>query len=110
MRIQPVNGNLPAVARPVVEVALLDPSPLASAPLAVAAAAAPAGSSTSEGRQRPPMPAKVFDPPLIAQRAALGLPVGGLVLDYAREQGISYNAAWAAVNLVMPADSSGAAD
>lgn len=102
MRIQPVTGDLPAVAQldhvvPVVP----EPRP-APAPAAVAAPAASgdAGSYAADRRARQPL--SHFDPPLIAQRAALGLHVGALVLEMSQAKGISYSAAWAAVDDAMP--------
>ena len=38
-----------------------------------------------------------FDPPLIAQRALLGWPVGPMIAEYARAEGTSYTAAHARV-------------
>jgi hypothetical protein len=104
MRIVPVTGDLPVVAQ------LVDPppppatDPVVSPPaVAPVAAGAGAGSASTDDRrqQRPPLP-QAFDPPLIAQRAVLGLPVGPLIVDHALAEGISYGAACAAVDRAMP--------
>ena len=44
----------------------------------------------------------VFDPPLIAQRAALGLPVGMLIAELAEAEHMTYSAACAAVDRELP--------
>ena len=103
MRIVPVTGDLPAVAlpppapAPVVQPAAAAP-PL---PAVTAAAAADPGGGTAQERRQPGGKA-YFDPPLIAQRAVLGLPVGPLVAEYARAEGLDFGAAWAAVDREMP--------
>jgi hypothetical protein len=56
----------------------------------------------ASGDRRQPGPKPFFDPPLIAQRAVLGLPTGFLIADFARSQGIPYAAAAAAVDREMP--------
>lgn len=104
MRIQPVTGDLPAVAQPDV-VGPVVPAPRrepASTAVAAPAAGGDAESYAAERRARQPL--RHFDPPLIAQRAALGLPVGRLVLEMAQAEGISYSAAWAAVDNAMPVE------
>lgn len=107
MRIQGVTGDLPAVAQLLSEApAKVETPPSAPAP----AVAAPAGASetggdhTSSDHRRPPQPLPSFDPPLIAQRAVLGLPVGMMVVEHAKANGISYLAAWEAVDRAMPLD------
>lgn len=106
MRISGVTGDLPVLAAP------NEPPPSAtpaggSPPPAVAAAAATSGGSgtgagTHDRGRSAPTPLPVFDPPLIAQRAALGLPVGMLVSELAELEGIPYSAASAAVDRAMP--------
>jgi hypothetical protein len=106
MRIQGVTGDLPAVAHLGAGAAPVEQPAAVASPPAVAAAAATTeadGDHTSSDRRRPPPQLPVFDPPLIAQRAALGLPVGAMVAEHARSAEISYNAAWAAVDQAMPA-------
>jgi hypothetical protein len=109
MRIQGVTGDLPAVAHvgPVAPVAVppVDDAPPAPA---VAAPAASDGAELGNGgaadpRRRAPQPLPAFDPPLIAQRAALGWPVGPLVVEHARASGTSYGAVWAQVDDAMAA-------
>ena len=104
MRIQPVTGDLPAIAQLEAVVPVVPDKPPAPAPAAVPAAASngDAGAYSAERRARQPL--RHFDPPLIAQRAALGLPVGMMVLEMAQARGISYSAAWAAVDEAMPVD------
>jgi hypothetical protein len=104
VRILPVTGDLPALATspppPVRHVAEPPPAP-ATAPVEQAAATGPdAGATSGDRRQHGSKPC--FDPPLIAQRAALGLPTGFLIADFARSQGIPYAAAAAAVDREMP--------
>ncbi len=104
MRITPVTGDLPAVATapppPVRSVDALPAAPTA-APVAQTTAADPDADAAADRRHQPP-PKPFFDPPLIAQRAVLGLPTGFLIADFARSQGISYAAASAAVDREMP--------
>lgn len=105
MRMAPVTGDLPAVAR------FDDPPTLQAAkpevgPPLVAPAAAPTGADagTAGDRRAPRSPvSQAFDPPLIAQRAVLGLPVGPLIAQHALAEGIDYGAACAAVDRAMPA-------
>jgi hypothetical protein len=113
MRIQGVTGDLPAVAQLMNEGAPKVEEPtVAPAPPAVAAAASAsdtgAGGSSAD-RRRPPNPLPSFDPPLIAQRAVLGFPLGPMVAAHAQNEGITYGAAWAAVDRVMPQDAEPAA-
>ena len=110
MRIQGVTGDLPPVAHlgpvpPVVAVPVDD----APSPPAVAAPAANTGSELrdqheQDPRRQPPQPLTSFDPPLIAQRAALGWPVGALVLERAVATGTSFAAVWAEVDRERPAE------
>ncbi len=109
MRVQGVTGDLPAVAHAGPAVPLVVP-PVDDAPPRPAVAAPPAGDGTELGhgaahdhRRRPLQPLPSFDPPLIAQRAVLGLPVGPLVAEHARETGVSYGAVWAQVDRAMAA-------
>ena len=108
MRIQGVTGDLPAVAQ-------LMSDPVVKAEATVAAAAAPAvaaapataeagGDHTSSDHRRPPRNLNSFDPPLIAQRAVLGFPLAPMVAEHAKAEGISYSAAMAEVQRVMPAE------
>jgi hypothetical protein len=104
MRMMPVTGDLPAVAT------LVDPpapsvSDIDVAPPAVAATSSAGGADAgpSDGRRPPRSQVPLaFDPPLIAQRAVLGLPVGPLIAHHALAEGISYGAACAAVDREMP--------
>lgn len=104
MRITPVTGDLPALATspppPVRSPA--EPPPVPATPPVEQTAATDTGSGAAAGDRRPPSPTPFFDPPLIAQRAALGLPTGFLIADYARSQGIPYAAAAAAVDRELP--------
>jgi hypothetical protein len=104
MRIVPVTGDLPAVASlmelPTPPAAEPDEAPPRVAP-ASAATGADAGTTGERRLPRPPVPL-AFDPPLIAQRAALGLPVGPLIAEHALNEGIDYGAACAAVDRAMP--------
>lgn len=101
-----IAGELPVMAAP------NEPPPSAAPaggppPPAVAAAAATSGGSgagtgTHDRHRAAPVPLPVFDPPLIAQRAALGLPVGALICELADREDITYSAASAAVDRSMP--------
>ena len=104
MRITPVTGDLPALATPPPPPVrhLAEPPPVPATPPVEQTAAADSGSGAAAGGRRPPSPKPFFDPPLIAQRAALGLPTGFLIADYARTQGIPYAAAAAAVDRELP--------
>ena len=99
MRISPVTGDLPAVAsappvpRPATEV-LPAPAPTVVARADVSSSDADA----TTDRRRTPTLQPFFDPPLIAQRAVLGLPVGSMIADFARTSGITWMAASAAVD------------
>lgn len=103
MRILPVTGDLPALATspppPVRHLAEPAPAP-ATAPVEHTAATDTEGARS--GDRRPPSPKPFFDPPLIAQRAALGLPTGFLIADFARSQGVAYAAVAAAVDRELP--------
>ena len=110
MRVQGVTGDLPAVshAGPVVPPVV---PPVDDAPPRPAVAATPAGDEAELGRgaaddhrRRPLQPLPTFDPPLIAQRAALGWPVGALVLERAVATGTSVAAVWAQVDRERPAE------
>ncbi len=104
MRITPVTGDLPALATspppPVRHLAELPSAPVTPPVQQTGATDTDAG--TAAGDRRPPSQKPFFDPPLIAQRAALGLPTGFLIADFARSQGIPYAAAAAAVDREMP--------
>ena len=106
MRISGVTGDLPAVAAPTEPPAPVSRDdgapPPAVAPAPAATAGGDAGSSGSR-QQRPPL-IHAFDPPLIAQRAALGLPVGMLIAQLAEAESMTYSAACAAVDRAMPED------
>lgn len=109
MRIQGVTGDLPAVAQLMNEGAPKVEQPSGDAAPPPAVAAAPSAGDTGGGesaadRRRPPKPLPSFDPPLIAQRAVLGFALGPMVAAHALAEGISYGAAWAAVDRIMPAD------
>ncbi len=104
MRITPVTGDLPALAtsppQPVRHVAESPPA-RATAPVEHTGAADTDADAAAGDRGRPSSK-PFFDPPLIAQRAALGLPTGLLIADLARSRGIPYAAAAAAVDREMP--------
>jgi hypothetical protein len=104
VRITPVTGDLPALASspppPVRQLTELPSAPVTPPVQQTAALDADAGAAA--GERRPPSPKPFFDPPLIAQRAALGLPTGPLIAGFARAQGITYAAAAAAVDREMP--------
>jgi len=106
VRIVPVTGDLPALATapppPVRHVA--EPPPVPATAAVEHSARAGTDSGVASGDRRPPTPKPFFDPPLIAQRAALGLPTGFLIADFARSQGIPFAAAAAAVDREMPRD------
>ena len=104
MRITPVTGDLPAlVTPPPPPVRHLDapPPPPATAPVEHTASTGTDADAAADHRH-PPSQKPFFDPPLIAQRAVLGLPTGYLIADFARSQGITYAAASAAVDREMP--------
>jgi hypothetical protein len=108
VRIVPVTGDLPAIVTappPPVRTVGGSPPPPATAPVEHLAAT-DTGAGTAAGDRRPPAPAPkpFFDPPLIAQRAVLGLPTGFLIADLARSQGLPYAAVAAAVDREMPRD------
>lgn len=104
MRISGVTGDLPAVAA-LPEPPAPPPAADAAPRPAVTAPAAPgSGHDASAGdpsRSRRGL-VPVFDPPLIAQRAALGLPVGMLIADLAEAEHMTYSAACAAVDRELP--------
>jgi hypothetical protein len=111
VRITPVTGDLPALATappaPVRHVADVPPPP--ATPPVEQTAALDTGSGAAARERRPPSPTPFFDPPLIAQRAALGLPTGFLIADFARSEGIPYAVAAAAVDRELPRPAPGAA-
>ena len=99
MRIVPVTGDLPAVVVPPPAVPPASERLRSSSPVVEATGRSRgAGSHASDGHCPPRPLLPFFDPPLIAQRAVLGLPVGGMVADFARAEGIPYTAASAAVD------------
>lgn len=108
MRIQGVTGDLPAVAQLMNEGAAPVDKPATHAPAPAVTAAAAAGETggdpSASDRRRPPPVLNSFDPPLIAQRAVLGFPLGPMVAAHAQSEGITYGEAWAAVDRVMPHD------
>jgi hypothetical protein len=109
MRIQGVTGDLPAVVH-LGPVAATVPVPAAEAP--TPAVSAPSRGDDAEMRQHsgqdprraPAQPLSSFDPPLIAQRAALGWPVGPLVVERARATGTSVAEVWSQVDLARPVE------
>ena len=109
MRIVPVTGDLPAI---VVPPPLVPPAQerSGSAPPVVEAVHRSRGAGSESAADHPPPRTLLpfFDPPLIAQRAALGLPIGALVADYAQSEGIPYTAAAAAVDRELGSDLPGA--
>ena len=103
MRITPVTGDLPAVMSGPPPLRLVDDPPAAPVPTVVARTDVSDGGRQADAQaRRGPAPRPCFDPPLIAQRAVLGLPVGPMIADLARERGISYGAASAAVDRELP--------
>ncbi len=99
MRIVPVTGDLPAVVVPPPAVAPASEAPRTASPVVEAAGRSRGASSEQTADRRAARPLlPFFDPPLIAQRAALGLPVGTLIAGFAQAKGISYSAASAAVD------------
>lgn len=103
MRITPVCGDLPAVVTGPPALRLVAETPPTPLPTVVARASV-SGSDAEQtsDRRRNPTPKTCFDPPLIAQRAVLGLPVGPMIADLAQARGIPYTAASAAVDREMP--------
>jgi hypothetical protein len=69
-----------------------------------AGAGARSGSWSGEEHRHAPSRQAVFDPPLIAQRAVLGLPVGTQIADYALAHDLPFTAVSRAVDLAMPVD------
>jgi hypothetical protein len=106
VRITPVTGDLPAfVTPPPPPVRHLAEPPPAPASAPVEHTAKPDTDANPTGGDRHPRsPKPFFDPPLIAQRAALGLPTGFLIADFARSQGVPYATVAAAVDREMPRD------
>jgi hypothetical protein len=86
VRITPVTGDLPALATsPPPPVRHLDEPPrVPGTPPVEPTAPLDTDSGAATGDRRPPTPKPFFDPPLIAQRAVLGLPTGFLIADFAR--------------------------
>lgn len=77
MRIVPVTGDLPAVVVPPPALAPGGSPPAApEAVVEAAGRARGAGSERAAGERPPRTLLPFFDPPLVAQRAALGLPSG----------------------------------
>lgn len=114
MRIQGVTGDLPAIVHvgpvvPTLQVPVDDapPAPAVTAPKG-GDDAEMRGHSEQDPRRQPHQPLSSFDPPLIAQRAALGWPVGPLVVERARETGTSVAAVWAQVDREQAGRSTGA--
>ena len=103
MRITPVTGDLPSVATaPPAPRPLADPLPPPAPTVVARADVSGSDADATSDRRRTPTLLPFFDPPLIAQRAVLGLPVGFLIADFARSEGITYSAASAAVDREMP--------
>ena len=99
MRILPVTGDLPAIVVPPPAVPPAGhPPPAQQRVVEASARAGRADSEQTAGHRPPRTPLPFFDPPLIAQRAALGLPVGTLIAEFAASARISYAAASAAVD------------
>lgn len=106
MRISGVTGDLPAVAH-LVDAAPPEPPAAGVAPppaVPPATAATGAGADGSTDRRQERQLTRVFDPPLIAQRAVLGLPVGQLIAELAESEQMTFSAACAAVDREMPRD------
>ena len=106
MRIQGVTGDLPAIAQLLTEAPGKVEAPSTAPPPPAVAAAVAAGETggdhTSSDHRRPHQPLTSFDPPLIAQRAVLGFPLGPMVAAHAQAEGKSYGEVWAAVDRIMP--------
>jgi hypothetical protein len=106
MRILGVDGDMSPVVTPSEPPPAAGPAADAAPPAVAAATAAGAGTSTGTGthdrRRQSPAPLPTFDPPLIAQRAALGLPTGRLIAELAEAEDMTYSAASAAVDRELP--------
>ena len=105
MRISPVHGDQWPVAAlhsplPPAEPASGPVAPVAAVQASAAGAGARSGPEHRHSQGRP----AVFDPPLIAQRAVLGLPVGTQIADYAQAHDLPFTAVSRAVDLAMPVD------
>ena len=105
MRISPICGDQWPVA------ALTHPLPPAepvatapAAPAVVQAAAAASADNHFGGSGHRQQGQAVFDPPLIAQRAVLGLPVGTQIADYAKANDLPFTTVAHAVDMAMPVD------
>jgi len=109
MRISPVHGDQWPVAALHVPLPPAEPVSTTSAPSAVVQASAAAADSRSGGEHRQGRQ-PVFDPPLIAQRAVLGLPVGTLIADYAKTHDLPFTTVAHAVDMAMPQDRARPAD
>jgi hypothetical protein len=105
VRITPVTGDLPALATSPPPPARLVAAPPAPETIPVAhAAATDADTGTATGDRQRPAAQPFFDPPLIAQRAVLGLPTGFLIADFARTHRVPFLSVAAAVEREMPRD------
>lgn len=102
MRISPVTGDLPAVATLTEPAAPPPPHEEQAAPAVAPVASTAGGSGAGMSDQRRESPPQAFDPPLIAQRAVLGLPVGMLIAELAEAEKVPYMTASAAVDREMP--------
>lgn len=103
MRIAPVTGDLPAVVVAPPALRLVgDAAPTPSPAVVARSEVSGRDADATSDQRRDPSPKKFFDPPLIAQRAVLGLAVGPMIADLAEARGISYAAASAAVDREMP--------
>ena len=112
MRISPICGDQWPVAALTHPLPPAEPAATAPAPHAIVQAGAAASADNSPGgstdhRQNGQA---VFDPPLIAQRAVLGLPVGTQIADYARAHDLPFTAVSHAVDEAMPENRRGPGD
>ena len=108
MRISPVHGDQWPVAALHSPLPPAEPSSAHTAAPAVAQVSASGAGARSGQRSgedhRHSQRQAVFDPPLIAQRAVLGLPVGTQIADYAQAHDLPFTTVSRAVDLAMPVD------
>jgi hypothetical protein len=110
MRISPLHGDQWPVAALHSPLPPAEPAATTSGPPAVVQAAAAAADHRSGAEHRHGQNRQaVFDPPLIAQRAVLGLPVGTMIADYAKTHDLPFNTVAHAVDLAVRQDRSGSA-
>ena len=105
MRISPIHGDQWPVAALSTPLPPAEPAATTSTPPAVVqAAAASAENRPGGGSDHRQNRNAVFDPPLIAQRAVLGLPVGTLIADYAKTHDLPFTTVAHAVDIAVSQD------